>query len=164
MVHLWVEDFFELFTTATVAYAFVLLGIVSERLATRVIYLSIILYSIGGVLGTLHHLYFNGSPIQFMAIGAFFSAMDVIPLVLLTYEAWSFLRIGQVTAHGEAPFPHYWAVWFLVAVGVWNFVGAGIFGFLINLPIVSYYEIGTKRRRTTATRRCSGCTGCWLLR
>ena len=32
---------------------------------------------------------------------------------------------------------------FLVAVGFWNFLGAGIFGFLINLPIVSYYEIGT---------------------
>ena len=32
---------------------------------------------------------------------------------------------------------------FLVAVGFWNFLGAGVFGFLINLPIVSYYEIGT---------------------
>jgi len=32
---------------------------------------------------------------------------------------------------------------FLIAVGVWNFVGAGVFGFLINLPIVSYYEVGT---------------------
>ena len=41
------------------------------------------------------------------------------------------------------PFPHRWAVMFLVAVGFWNFLGAGIFGFLINLPIVSYYEIGT---------------------
>jgi nitric oxide reductase subunit B len=28
-------------------------------------------------------------------------------------------------------------------VGFWNFLGAGIFGFPINLPIVSYYEIGT---------------------
>ncbi len=143
VVHLWVEDFFELFTTATVAYAFVLLGIVSERMATRVVYLSVILYSVGGVLGTLHHLYFNGSPIQFMAIGAFFSAMEVIPLVLLTYEAWSFLQIGQLTTGMGARFPHFWAVWFLVAVGVWNFVGAGIFGFLVNLPVVSYYEIGT---------------------
>jgi nitric oxide reductase subunit B len=34
-------------------------------------------------------------------------------------------------------------VMFLAAVGFWNFLGAGIFGFLINLPIVSYYEIGT---------------------
>jgi len=143
VVHLWVEDFLELFTTATVAYAFVLLGIVSEKVATRVIYLSIILYSVGGVVGTLHHLYFNGSPIQFMALGAFFSAMEVIPLLLLTFEAWSFLQIGEVTTGGSTEFPHRWAVWFLVAVGVWNFVGAGIFGFLINLPVVSYYEIGT---------------------
>jgi nitric oxide reductase subunit B len=30
-----------------------------------------------------------------------------------------------------------------MAVGFWNFVGAGVFGFLINLPIVSYYEVGT---------------------
>ena len=32
---------------------------------------------------------------------------------------------------------------FLASVGFGNFLGAGIFGFLINLPIVSYYEIGT---------------------
>jgi nitric oxide reductase subunit B len=35
-------------------------------------------------------------------------------------------------------------VLFLVAVGFWNFLGAGVFGFLINLPMVSYYEIGTQ--------------------
>ncbi|HET6660381.1 MAG TPA: hypothetical protein VFH16_10735 [Rubrobacter sp.] len=34
------------------------------------------------------------------------------------------------------PFPHRWAVKFLVAVGFWNFLGAGIFGFLINLQPV----------------------------
>jgi nitric oxide reductase subunit B len=28
-------------------------------------------------------------------------------------------------------------------MGVWNFVGAGVFGFLINLPIVSCFEAGT---------------------
>ncbi|TAK30255.1 MAG: nitric-oxide reductase large subunit [Chloroflexota bacterium] len=143
VVHLWVEDFLELFTTATVAYAFVLLGIISERVATRVIYLSILLYSLGGVIGTLHHLYFNGSPAEFMALGAFFSAMEVIPLLLLTFEAWSFLQIGNVSTGTPHEFPHRWAVMFLVAVGIWNFLGAGVFGFLINLPIVSYYEIGT---------------------
>ncbi|MCY2931191.1 MAG: cbb3-type cytochrome c oxidase subunit I, partial [Planctomycetota bacterium] len=39
--------------------------------------------------------------------------------------------------------PHKWTFYFLVAVGVWNFIGAGIFGFLINLPVISYYEVGT---------------------
>jgi nitric oxide reductase subunit B len=79
-----------------------------------------------------------------MALGAFFSAFEVIPLTFLTVEAWSFLQLGvRQESKSTATFPHRWAVMFLVAVGFWNFLGAGIFGFLINLPIVSYYEIGT---------------------
>ncbi|WP_408632507.1 MULTISPECIES: nitric-oxide reductase large subunit [Mycobacteriaceae] len=144
MVHLWVEDFLELFTTAMVAYLFVQLGVVRERVALLVIFLDIILYSAGGVIGTMHHLYFSGTPVEHMALGAFFSAAEVIPLTFLTVEAWAFLQLGaRQEAGGEHNFPARWAVMFLVAVGFWNFLGAGIFGFLINLPVVSYYEIGT---------------------
>jgi nitric oxide reductase subunit B len=144
VVHLWVEDFLEIFTTVVVAYMFVLLGVVSERVAMLVVYLHVILYSVGGVIGTMHHLYFSGAPVEHMALGAFFSAAEVLPLTFLTVEAWSFLRIGSRQGHGSSrPFPHRWAVMCLIAVGFWNFLGAGVFGFLINLPIVSYYEIGT---------------------
>jgi nitric oxide reductase subunit B len=144
VVHLWVEDFLEIFTTVLVAYIFVLLGVVRERVALKVIYLDILLYSAGGVIGTMHHLYFSGSAAESMALGAFFSAIEVIPLTFLTVEAWSFLQLGaRQESKSTTPFPHRWAVMFLVAVGFWNFLGAGIFGFLINLPIVSYYEIGT---------------------
>jgi nitric oxide reductase subunit B len=144
VVHLWVEDFLELFTTVMVAYMFVLLGVVRERVALTVVFLDILLYSVGGVIGTMHHLYFSGEPAEHMALGAFFSAAEVIPLTFLTVEAWSFLQLGAAQeSRSQAPFPHRWAVMFLVAVGFWNFLGAGIFGFLINLPIVSYYEIGT---------------------
>jgi nitric oxide reductase subunit B len=149
VVHLWVEDFLEVFTTIMVAYIFVLLGVVRATTATRIVYLDIILYSIGGVIGTMHHLYFSGAPAIHMALGAFFSAMEVIPLVLLSYEAWRFMQLGSARMEGSAfttsvrEFPHKWAVMFLIAVGFWNFLGAGVFGFLINLPIVSYYEIGT---------------------
>jgi len=149
VVHLWVEDFLELFTTIAVAYIMVLIGVVQPKTATRLIYLDIILYSIGGVVGTMHHLYFSGAPAIHMACGAFFSAMEVIPLVLLTYEAWQFMRLGEAqpgesVLHKSERFPHRWTVMFLAAVGFWNFVGAGIFGFLINLPIVSFWEIGTQ--------------------
>jgi nitric oxide reductase subunit B len=144
VVHLWVEDFLELFTTILVAYIFVLLGVVHERTALRMIYLDVILYSAGGIVGTMHHLYFSGEPALHMALGAFFSAAEVIPLTFLTVEAWSFLQLGTAQqARGKTPFPHYWAVMFLAAVGFWNFLGAGVFGFLINLPVISYYEIGT---------------------
>ena len=146
VVHLWVEDFMELFTTIMVAYIFVLLGVVSEKSATRVVYLDILLYSIGGVVGTMHHLYFSGTPAIHMALGAFFSAAEVIPLTFLTVEAWTFLQLGsrQQVGPSASHFPHRWAVLFLASVGFWNFLGAGIFGFLINLPVVSYYEIGTQ--------------------
>ncbi len=144
VVHLWVEDFLELFTTVMVAYIFVMLGVVRQRIALGVIFLDIILYSAGGVIGTMHHLYFSGTPVEHMALGAFFSAAEVIPLTFLTVEAWAFLQLGSRQTSGDSkPFPHRWSVMFLVAVGFWNFVGAGIFGFLINLPIVSYYQIGT---------------------
>ena len=144
VVHLWVEDFLELFTTVMVAYIFVLLGVVRERVALLVVLLDIILYSVGGVIGTMHHLYFSGAPAENMALGAVFSALEVLPLTFLTVEAWSFLQLGaSQEGRSRTPFPHRWAVMFLVAVGFWNFLGAGIFGFLINLPIVSYYEIGT---------------------
>jgi nitric oxide reductase subunit B len=146
VVHLWVEDFLELFTTIMVAYIFVLLGVVSEKTATRVIYFDVLLYSVGGVVGTMHHLYFSGTPAIHMALGAFFSAAEVIPLTFLTVEAWTFLHLGarQEVHGGAAQFPHRWAVLYLAAVGFWNFLGAGVFGFLINLPVVSYYEIGTQ--------------------
>ena len=144
VVHLWVEDFLELFTTILVAYIFVLLGVVHERIALRMIYLDVILYSAGGIVGTMHHVYFSGEPALHMALGAFFSAAEVIPLTFLTVEAWSFLQLGTVQESKSATtFPHYWAVMFLAAEGFWNFLGDGVFGFLINLPIVSYYEIGT---------------------
>ena len=142
VVHLWVEDFLELFTTVIVAYMFVLLGVVRQATALRVIYLDIILYSLGGVIGTMHHLYFSGTPVAHLALGATFSAMEVIPLLLLSLEAWSFIKSGEQKTM-ERYHLHRWAVWFLVSVGVWNFLGAGVFGFLINLPVVSYYEIGS---------------------
>ena len=119
VVHLWVEDFLELFTTVMVAYMFVLLGVVREKVALTVIFLDIILYSVGGVIGTMHHLYFSGEPAEHMALGAFFSAAEVIPLTFLTVEAWSFLQLGAAQeSRAATPFPHRWAVMFLVAVGL----------------------------------------------
>src|SRR4029078_1625904 len=92
----------------------------------------------------MHHLYFSGTPVEHMALGAFFSAAEVIPLTFLTVEAWTFLQLGALQQVGAGEFPHRWAVLYLASVGFWNFLGAGVFGFLINLPVVSYYEIGTQ--------------------
>ena len=102
VVHLWVEDFLELFTTVMVAYVFVLLGVVRERIALGIIFMDIILYSAGGVIGTMHHLYFSGTPVEHMALGAFFSAAEVIPLTFLTVEAWAFMQLGANRQGGRS--------------------------------------------------------------
>jgi nitric oxide reductase subunit B len=146
IIHLWVEGFFELFVTVMVAVTFYRLGMVARITATRVIYLDAILFLGSGIIGTGHHWYWTGQTTFNMAISALFSAMEVVPLTLLTLDAWDFIRVtrGKREVDGEKqPIPHKWAFYFLMAVGFWNFVGAGIFGFLINLPIVSYYEVGT---------------------
>ena len=141
IIHLWVEGFFEFFVTVIVSVILFQLGLVRRITAIRVIYLDAILYFGGGLIGTAHHWYFTGQTEIAMALGATFSALEVVPLTLLTLDAWDFYRITR--GESARAFRHRWTFFFLMAVGFWNFVGAGVFGFLINTPIVSYYEIGT---------------------
>lgn len=146
IIHLWVEGFFEVFATVMVAIMFYKLGLVAKTTATRLIYLDAVMFLAGGILGTGHHWYWNGQTSVSMAISSSFSALEIVPLILLTLEASGFVRLMQTQKDDQGkklPFPHKWTFYFLLAVGVWNFIGAGIFGFLINLPVVSYYEIGT---------------------
>ncbi len=142
VVHLWVEGIFELYTTIIVAYFFCSLGMVSEKSALSVIYVDIILYLGSGIIGIGHHYYWTAQPAINMALGSMMSALEVVPLTLLTMEAWKFVHLAKVEGSIKN-FSHYWAMMFLIAVGFWNFLGAGVFGFLINTPIVSYYEHAT---------------------
>lgn len=146
IIHLWVEGFFELFVTTMVAVIFYRMGMVSRLTAARVIYLDAILFLGAGIIGTGHHWYWTGQTNVNLALSAIFSAMEVVPLTLLTLDAWDFIKLtkGKCDICGKSiAVPHKWTFYFLMAVGFWNFVGAGIFGFLINLPIVSYFEVGT---------------------
>ena len=146
IIHLWVEGFFEFFVTVMVAIVFLQFGVVTRLTATRVIYLDAILYFAGGFIGTGHHWYWSGQTSFNMAMSALFSALEVVPLTLITLDAWDFVKLsrpGSDPARERVEVPHKWTFYFLMAVGFWNFVGAGIFGFLINLPVVSYFETGT---------------------
>lgn len=146
IIHLWVEGFFELFVTVMVAVIFLQLGLVERKTAVRVIYLDAILYLGSGLIGTGHHWYWTGQPSVTMALSAVFSALEVVPLTLLTLDAADFMRLTRGTCDQcgqKMVVPHKWTFYFLMAVGFWNFVGAGVFGFLINTPIVSYFEVGT---------------------
>lgn len=146
IIHLWVEGFFEVFATVLVAVIFTHMGLIRLSVALRVIYLDALLYLGAGVVGTGHHWYFTGQTNVNMAFSACFSAAEIIPLTILTLDAWDFIKASKTKCIecGKALVGRQlWTIYFLIAVGVWNFVGAGIFGFLINLPVISYFEVGT---------------------
>lgn len=139
VVHLWVEGFFEVFATAAIAFLFSYFGLVRRSSAIRAALLTTGLYLVGGIPGTFHHLYFSGTPVSIMAIGASFSALEVVPLVLIGLEAVETLRLGGMTSWMRA---YRWPIRYFVGVAFWNLVGAGLFGFLINPPIALYYMQG----------------------
>lgn len=139
VVHLWVEGFFEVFATVTIAFLFVRMGLLRVKIATPAVLFSTVIFLAGGILGTAHHLYFTGTPTSVMAIGATFSALEVVPLVLLGFEAYHNLTLTRAREWVKA---YKWPIYCFIAVAFWNLVGAGIFGFLINPPIALYYMQG----------------------
>ncbi len=139
LVHLWVEGFFEVFATAVIAFLFTRLGLIPVKTATIAVLFATIIFMSGGVIGTLHHLYFVGSPTPVLALGASFSALEVVPLAYIGFEAYHNYRLGKATEWMKR---YRWPVMFFVAVAFWNLVGAGLFGFLINPPLSLYYMQG----------------------
>ena len=139
VVHLWVEGFFEVFATTALAFIFATLGLVSQRMATTASLASASLFLLGGIPGTFHHLYFSGTTTAVMAVGASFSALEVVPLIVLGHDAWENWRL-QARAPWMAELK--WPLLFFVAVSFWNMLGAGVFGFMINPPLALFYQQG----------------------
>jgi nitric oxide reductase subunit B len=136
---LWVEGFFEVFATVVIAFLFTRMGLLRTGTATAAVLFSTTIFLSGGIVGTFHHLYFTGTPTAVIALGATFSAMEVVPLVLIGFEAYENLTLSRARPWVRA---YKWPIYFFVSGAFWNLVGAGLFGFLINPPISLYYLQG----------------------
>ncbi|HJV45049.1 MAG TPA: nitric-oxide reductase large subunit [Bacillota bacterium] len=139
LVHLWVEGFFEVFATVVIAFLFTRMGLMRVATATASVLFSTIIFLFGGIIGTFHHLYFSGTPMGVLAFGAAFSALEVVPLVMLGFEGYENLTLSRARPWVAA---YKWPIYYFIAVAFWNLVGAGLFGFFINPPISLYYMQG----------------------
>ncbi len=124
---------------------FVRLGLVRAKTANSAVLFATVVFLTGGLIGTLHHLYFTGTPTSVIAWGSIFSALEVVPLALIGFEAVESYRMRSATPWMTK---YKWAIMFFVATAFWNLVGAGMLGFLINPPIALYFIQGLN---TTAT-------------
>ncbi len=156
IVHLWVEGFFEVFATAALAFIFHSMGLVSRKMATTATLASASLFMLGGVPGTFHHLYFSGTTTPVMAVGATFSALEVVPLIVLGYEAWENWSLQRKAEWMQRI---KWPLMCFVAVAFWNMLGAGVLGFMINPPISLYYIQGLNTTPTHAHAALFGVYG-----
>jgi nitric oxide reductase subunit B len=139
VVHLWVEGVFEVFATAIVSALLVRMGLVRVSVATTSVLVATIIFLGGGVLGTFHHLYWSGTPVGVLALGSVFSALEVVPLMVVGFEAYSRAKHEGLFDWQKS---YYWPFKFFIAVLVWNLIGAGLLGFLINPPLALYYMQG----------------------
>ncbi|HEX2869126.1 MAG TPA: nitric-oxide reductase large subunit [Ignavibacteriales bacterium] len=139
VVHLWVEGFFEVFATVVIAFLFARLGLLDIKTAGQAALLSATIFLSGGIIGTLHHLYFSGTPTFVLALGSVFSALEVVPLLFVGYEAWENYKLSKAK---EWVVNYKWPIYFFIAVAFWNMLGAGLFGFMINPPVALYYMQG----------------------
>ncbi|MBA4105627.1 MAG: nitric oxide reductase large subunit [Pirellula sp.] len=139
VVHLWVEGFFEVFATTVIAFIFMRLNLIRPGIAAAAALLSATIFLAGGIIGTCHHLYFSGTPPVALAWGSVFSALEVVPLVLVGFDATEDLRRSRTSPW---VLRYKWPIYFFIAVAFWNMVGAGLFGFMINPPIALYYMQG----------------------
>ncbi|MDB4927541.1 MAG: norB [Myxococcaceae bacterium] len=139
VVHLWVEGFFEVFATVVFAFLFARLGLLEPKSTERAVVVSSAVFLSGGIVGTLHHLYFSGSPSMIASLGSVFSALEVVPLVFIGYEAWDHLRLSRQDGWVRK---YRYPIYFFVAVAFWNAIGAGLFGFMINPPVALYFMQG----------------------
>ncbi|SMO60982.1 nitric-oxide reductase large subunit [Melghirimyces algeriensis] len=140
IIHLWVEGIFEVFAVIVIGFLMVQMGLVTKKSTVRALYFQLILLLGSGVIGTGHHYYWIGAPEAWIGLGAVFSALEVIPLTLLILEAYGQYRVLK---QGGVHFPYRASFWFLISTAIWNLVGAGVLGFLINLPAVSYFQHGS---------------------
>jgi nitric oxide reductase subunit B len=140
LIHLWVEGMFEVFAVVVIGFLMVRLGLVTASSTLRALYFQLTILLGSGIIGTGHHYYWIGAPEAWMALGSVFSALEVVPLSLLMVEAYGQYKVVR---DGGLEFPYKVAFWFMIATAFWNLFGAGALGFLINLPIVSYYQHGS---------------------
>jgi len=134
----WVGGAFEFFIVAIIGLTLVSMNLLSRRSAEKAVMLQALLVMGTGVIGVSHHYWWIGMPDYWVPIGSIFSTLELLPLIFILYEA-----IGQYRAMTESGGFPYTPLHVHRRQRVWNFVGAGVLGFFINLPLINYYEHGT---------------------
>ena len=140
VVHMWVEGVFEFFVVAVVSVALVSMELLEKEDAEKAILFEVFAIMSAGIVGVSHHYWWVGLPDFWVPLGTTFSTLEFIPLVFVLFRSLGEYR--SLKSQGES-FPYKIPLLFILGSSIWNFVGGGVLGFFVNLPVINYYEHGT---------------------
>ncbi len=138
LVHLWVEATWEVLIGCIMAFSLMHLLGTPRRIVEIWLYIEVGLVLGTGILGLGHHYFWIGTPENWMAIGGFFSALEPLPLLGMVIHA-----IYDAGSHGMRT-TNRPAFFWLLAEAFGNFIGGGVWGFMITLPQINLYAHGTQ--------------------
>lgn len=138
LVHLWVEATWEVLIGCIMALALMQLLGTSRRIVETWLYIEVALVLGTGILGLGHHYFWIGTPQYWLAIGGFFSALEPLPLLGMVVHAVYDAGTHHMQTTNKPSF--YW----MMAEAFGNFLGAGVWGFMMTLPQVNLFSHGTQ--------------------
>ena len=138
LVHLWVEATWEILIGCIMALAVMKLLGTSRTIVEGWLYIEVALVLGTGILGLGHHYFWIGTPDYWLGIGGFFSALEPLPLLGMVVHAIYDAGVHRMKTTNRPAF--YWTL----AEAFGNFLGAGVFGFMITLPQLNLFAHGTQ--------------------
>jgi nitric oxide reductase subunit B len=138
LVHMWVEATWEVLIGCIMAWALMEIFGTSRRIVEAWLYIEVMFVLGTGILGLGHHYFWIGTPEYWLTIGGVFSAMEPLPLLGMVIHAIYDAGTHQMKTTNRP------ALYWLLAEAFGNFIGAGMFGFMMTLPQINLYSHGTQ--------------------
>jgi nitric oxide reductase subunit B len=138
LVHLWVEGTWEVLIGCIMALSLMQLLGTERRIVEMWLYIEVALVLGTGILGLGHHYFWIGTPSYWLAIGGLFSALEPLPLLGMVVHAVYDAGTHRMKTTNKPAF--FW----MMAEAFGNFLGAGVFGFMMTLPQINLFSHGTQ--------------------
>lgn len=138
LVHMWVESTWEVLIGCVMALVLMDIMGTSRRIVEGWLYIEVMLVLGAGILGLGHHYFWIGTPRYWLSIGGFFSALEPLPLLGMVVHAVYDAGSHQMKTTNRPAF--FW----ITTEAFLNFIGAGIWGFMMTLPQINLFSHGTQ--------------------
>ena len=138
LVHLWVEATWEVLIGCIMAFTLMQLLGTSRKIVESWLYIEVALVLGTGILGLGHHYFWIGTPNYWLGIGGFFSALEPLPLLGMVVHAVYDAGTHHMKATNRP------ALYWMMTEAFGNFLGGGVWGFMITLPQINLYAHGTQ--------------------